>query len=240
MLVLDVSPSMLTRDFDPDRLEVSKKLALDLLGRRPGDRFGLVLVAGGAFTQCPLTDDHRLVRAFIANARVGKLPEGTDLGSGISTAVNQLKDSKVRGKGIVVITDGGDNMGALRPRAAAAIARTLGVNVFVVGLGRNGVALAPTRARGATRYEFAERHHDFDETGLKTIAEEGEGDYFRVETGRDLAEISQQIQALEKSTVETTLLVRKLDLYFWFLTAALCLLLLEMLLRWGPLRVITV
>ncbi|MBP6812409.1 MAG: VWA domain-containing protein, partial [Saprospiraceae bacterium] len=90
MLVMDVSPSMLSKDFRPDRLTVAKEVAASFVSRRPYDQLGLVVFSGGAFTQCPLTNDRRILQAFINNLQVGRLPDGTAIGMGLATAVRHL------------------------------------------------------------------------------------------------------------------------------------------------------
>jgi Ca-activated chloride channel family protein len=240
MLAMDVSPSMLTRDFDPDRLTVAKQMAVDFIGRRPYDRLGLVVFSGGAFTQCPLTNDRRILQAFINNLQVGRLKDGTAIGMGIATAVNHLKDSKALSKVIIMITDGEHNAGSIGPMQAASIARALGVRVYTVGIGTDGVVESPSYQRPDGNFVFAPRNMQFDTELLVQLANFTGGKFYRAKTENDLQEIYTEIESLEKTKVTTKTVKRTSELFFWLLDAAFCLLVLEMLLRWGPLRVITV
>ncbi len=240
LLVLDVSPSMLTKDLPPDRLTVAKKVANDFVARRPYDRIGLVAFSGGAFAQCPLTSDRRLLQGFVNNLQVGRLPDGTAIGMGIATAVRHLKDSPSPGKVVILLTDGDNNTGEIGPIRAAEMAKALGVRVYAVGLGADGNALSPTRRRYDGRYDFAPRKMVFDQTLLMEVATLTQGKYYRAKSSADLQNIYTEIDRLEKAKIVIKQVEQKNELFFWLLDAAFCLLVLELFLRWGPLRVITV
>jgi Ca-activated chloride channel family protein len=240
ILAMDVSPSMLTRDFEPDRLTVAKRMAIDFVSRRPYDRMGLVVFSGGAFTQCPLTNDRRILQAFINNLQVGRLRDGTAIGMGLATAVNHLKDSPAQSKVAILITDGENNAGDLGPAKAAAIAKALGIRVYTVGIGSEGMVMSPSFQRSNGTFEFAMRAMTFDTKLLEDMAAMTNGKFYRARTPDDLQGIYAEIESLEKTKVTTTAIRRTSELFFWLLDAAFCLLVLEMLLRWGPLRVITV
>lgn len=240
LLVMDVSPSMLTRDFSPDRLTVAKRMAIDFVSRRPYDRMGLVVFSGGAFTQCPLTNDRRILQAFINNLQVGRLKDGTAIGLGLATAVDHLKDSPSQSKVVILMTDGENNEGDLGPLQAAAIAKALNVRVYTVGIGSEGVVDSPSYQRSDGSFVFASRAMTFDTKLLQDIAQKTNGKFYRARTPDDLQGIYSEIEGLEKTKVTTSAMRRTSELFFWLLDAAFCLLLLEMVLRWGPLRVITV
>lgn len=240
LLVMDISPSMLTRDFTPDRLSVAKKVANDFVTRRPFDRLGLVAFSGGAFTQCPLTNDRRLLQGFINNLQVGRLPDGTAIGMGIATAIHHLKDSPSPGKVVIVLTDGENNSGEIGPIQAAEMARALGVRVYTVGIGTEGVVLSPSRRNYDGSYAFAQREMHFDSTLLSEVARLSKGRFYRAYSSQDLRAIYAQIDELEKAKITINKVEQKTELFFWLLDAAFCLLVLELFLRWGPLRVITV
>lgn len=240
LLVMDISPSMLTRDFTPDRLSVAKKVANDFVTRRPFDRLGLVAFSGGAFTQCPLTNDRRLLQGFINNLQVGRLPDGTAIGMGIATAIHHLKDSPSPGKVVIVLTDGENNSGEIGPIQAAEMARALGVRVYTVGIGTEGVVLSPSRRNYDGSYAFAQREMHFDSTLLSEVARLSKGRFYRAYSPQDLRAIYAQIDELEKAKITINKVEQKTELFFWLLDAAFCLLVLELFLRWGPLRVITV
>lgn len=240
MLVMDVSPSMLSKDFVPDRLTVAKEMASSFVGRRPYDRLGLVVFSGGAFTQCPLTDDRRLLQAFINNLQVGRLPDGTAIGMGLATAIRHLDKSESKSKIVLLITDGENNNGEIGPLTAAAAARSLGVRVYTVGLGVDGVVMSPTYRYNNGTYSFAARQMSLNTGLLEQVAAMTSGKFYRAKTVSDLEKIYNEVENLEKTKVVKTTVKRTSELFFWFLNVVFCLLLLEMLLRWGPLRVITV
>ncbi|MCS7035848.1 MAG: VWA domain-containing protein [Saprospiraceae bacterium] len=240
-VVLDVSHSMLSKDLAPDRLEAAKALAVQWINARPHDRVGLVLFAGGAFTYCPLTLDHRLLRAFVANAQAGRLPEGTAIGMGLATALHHLSRSPSEaGRAILLLTDAENNTGAIGPLQAAEMARALGVRVYAIGLGRDGVVESPTRRRFDGGYDFARRNMVLDTLLLSRMAAATGGRFFRAENAAALQAAQREIDALEKAPVQRATVVRRTDLFFWMLAISFCLLVFELLLRWGPLRVITV
>lgn len=240
ILVMDISASMLTKDFIPDRLTVAKQVASDFVSRRQYDRLGLVVFSGGAFTQCPLTNDHRILQAFINNLQVGRLKDGTAIGMGLATAVNHLKDSEAKSKVVILLTDGENNAGAIGPIKAAEIARALGVRVYTVGLGTDGTVMSPTYQNFNGSFAFAARTMTFDTKLLEDIARLTNAQFYRTRSPKDLQGVYAEIDRLEKTKITNTSVTRTLELFFWLLDAAFCLLILEMLLRWGPLRVITV
>ncbi|MEQ1746948.1 MAG: VWA domain-containing protein [Saprospiraceae bacterium] len=241
LLTLDVSPSMLSKDLPPDRLSAAKKMANDFIARRPYDRIGLVAFSGGAFAQCPLTSDRRLLQGFINNLQVGRLPDGTAIGMGIATALRHLGgSSSPGGKVVIVLTDGEQNTGPIGPIQAAEMARALGARVYTIGLGKAGTVLSPVRRRYDGRYDFAPRNMVFDPTLLQEVAQLSQGKFYRADSPADLQNIHVEIDRLEKAKITTKQVEQKTELFFWLLDAAFCLLVLELFLRWGPLRVITV
>lgn len=240
MLVMDVSASMLSKDFRPDRLTVAKEVAKSFVARRPYDQLGLVLFSGGAFTQCPLTNDRRILQAFIQNLQVGRLPDGTAIGMGLATAIRHLDKSKSSSKIILLVTDGENNAGDMGPLTAAAAAQALGVRIYTVGIGSEGLVLSPTYQNPNGSFSFAAREMTFDTRLLEQIAQMTRGKFYRARSAADLANIYNEVERLEKTKVVTRSVRKTSELFFWFLNAVFCLLLLEMSLRWGPLRVITV
>lgn len=240
MLVVDVSPSMLSKDVFPDRLSAVKKMANELIERHKQDRIGLTIFAGGAFNQCPLTSDHRILSALISNIQVGRLPEGTAIGTGLATAINHLKDSTSLSKVIVLISDGDQNMGEIGPLEASLIARALGIKIYIIGIGKNGLAEVPAFRQRDGTYGFGSINIKIDTVGLSKVATAAGGKFYWAQSTGELQAISKDIDQLETSELKVTSVQRVTDLFFWFLNAALSLLLLEILLRWGPLRVITV
>jgi Ca-activated chloride channel homolog len=239
VLAMDISPSMLSKDFDPDRLAVAKKVAADFVEKRPHDRLGLVAFSAEAFTQCPLTTDRRVVQTFIQELTVGRLEDGTAIGMGLATAVNRLKDSPSRSKIVILLTDGENNAGYIAPLKAAEIAQTLGVRVYTVGIGTRGIVLSPTQRNPDGTYDFSPRRMDFDTQLLLQIAEMTSGKFYRAYSERDLEGIYEEIDRLEKTKIEVTTVRRTTDYFHWCIAAAVALLLLEALGRWGILRALT-
>ncbi|MBK6994109.1 MAG: VWA domain-containing protein [Lewinellaceae bacterium] len=240
MLVMDISPSMLSKDFRPDRLTVAKEVAASFVSRRPYDQLGLVVFSGGAFTQCPLTNDRRILQAFINNLQVGRLPDGTAIGMGLATAVRHLDKSDSKSKIVLLLTDGENNAGDLGPLTAATAAKALGVRVYTIGIGTDGLVQSPSYQNANGSFAFATRQMTFDTRLLEEMASITDGKFYRARSVSDLEEIYGEIENLEKTKVVTTSVRRTSELFFWFLNTVFCLLLLEMALRWGPLRVITV
>ncbi len=238
VLAMDVSPSMLTKDFTPDRLSIAKTVANDFVSHRIYDQIGLVAFSGGAFTQCPLTNDHRILQAFINNLQIGRLKDGTAIGMGLATAVNRLKDSKSKSKVVVLLTDGENNAGEIGPLRAAEIAKSLNVKVYTVGIGTDGVVMSPIQESSFGTYIFAPRTSVFDTKLLEEVAHRTGGEFYRARSPEDLKGIYTEIDRLEKTKITVTNVQQTHDLFFWILNLAFCLLLLELFLRWGPLRVI--
>jgi Ca-activated chloride channel family protein len=239
MLAMDISPSMLSRDFNPDRLAVAKQLSTDFVQQRKYDAMGLVAFSGGAFTHCPLTNDHNILRAFINNLQVGRLPDGTAIGMGLIAAVNRLKDSPAKSKVVILMTDGEDNTGQVGPMKAAEIARSLGIKVYTVGLGNDGKVMSPSAKSILGTYIYTARNMVLDTQLLEAIAARTGGKFYRARSSNDLKGIYAEIDQLEKTKLTISKTSQTLELFFWVLNAAFCLLLLEMVLRWGPLRIIT-
>lgn len=239
VLAMDISPSMLSRDFEPDRLTVAKNVASDFVGKRPHDRLGLVAFSAEAFTQCPLTTDRRVVQSFINELTVGRLEDGTAIGMGLATAVNRLKDSPSRSKIVVLLTDGENNEGYISPLQATEIAKTLGVRVYTVGIGTEGVVMSPSQRNPDGTYTFKPRFMRFDTRLLEDMATITGGRFYRAFSARDLEAIYDEIDRLEKTKIEVSTVRRSTDYFHWFIGGAVCLLLLEILLAWGLFRSVT-
>lgn len=235
-LALDLSSSMLAQDFKPDRLEVSKKVAIEFVGKRQYDRIGLAVFAGEAFTQCPLTTDHRVLVDFIENLRCGMLEDGTAIGMGLATAVNRIKDSEAKSKVIILLTDGVNNSGYIKPLTAAEIAKEFGVKVYTIGVGQEGEALTPISRRSDGRYVFGLARVEIDEALMRQIADLTGGRYFRATTARSLEAIYDEIDRLEKTEIEVTTVKRYSEEFFRFVWVAVFLMALELLLRYAVLR----
>lgn len=237
-LVMDLSSSMLAQDFKPDRLEVSKRVASDFVDKREFDRMSLAVFAGEAFTQCPLTTDHRVVKEFLANLKCGILEDGTAIGMGLATAVNRLKDSEAESKVVILLTDGVNNAGYVKPLTAAEIAREFDVKVYTIGVGSTGDALTPVSRRSDGRYIFGLARVEIDEGLLGEIAEMTGGKYFRATSAEGLEQIYTEIDQLEKTEIEVTSIKRYSEEFRRFAFLGLLFLALEILLRYTVLRTI--
>lgn len=237
-LVMDLSSSMLARDFNPDRLSVSKKVAIDFISRRTYDRIGLAVFAGESYTQCPLTHDHQVVTDYLAELECGVLEDGTAIGMGLAAAVNRLKDSQAKSKVVVLLTDGVNNAGYIRPATAAGIAKELGIKVYTIGVGSYGQALSPVRRRSTGEYMFQVTQVEIDEALLQEIAEQTGGKYYRAISEESLQQIYDEIDRLEKTEVEVTIYKRFSEVYYIPLGFSALLLMLLILLRATILRAI--
>ena len=237
-LVMDLSSSMLAQDFKPDRLEVSKRVAADFVEKREYDRIGLSVFSGEAFTQCPLTTDHRIVKEFLASLRCGILEDGTAIGMGLATAVNRLKESDAESKVVILLTDGVNNAGYIKPLTASEIAREFEVKVYTIGVGSTGDALTPVSRRSDGRYIFGLARVEIDEDLLQQIADMTGGKYFRATSAESLERIYAEIDQLEKTEIEVTTIKRYSEEFHRFALGGLILLLLELLLRYTVFKTI--
>ena len=238
VLAMDLSTSMGARDFQPDRLEASKRVAREFVARRDFDRIGLVVYAGEAYTKSPLTVDHDIIDRFIAELEMGKIPDGTAIGVGLATAVNRLKESEAVSKVIILLTDGENNSGYQSPELAAELAKEFGIRVYTIGVGSGRETLMPSSPLPGGRYTFKPTRGTVDDDLLAYIAETTNGRYFRARDPEELASIYDYIDELEKTEIETT--VKKIyeEKFAKFLIWGLVFLLLETVLRYTVLKTV--
>ena len=237
-LVMDLSLSMLAQDFKPNRLEVSKRIASEFVDRRKYDRIGLAVFAGEAFTQCPLTTDHRILKEFLSGIQYGILEDGTAIGMGLATAVNRIKDGEAKSKVVILLTDGENNSGYIQPMTATEIAEEFSVKVYTIGIGSDGKALMPSQVFGNGQFRFGMAKVDFDEDLLKKIAQLTGGKYYRAKSVESLERIYAEIDQLEKTELEITSIKREIEAFHIFAFLGLFLLGLEILLRYTLFRTI--
>ena len=226
VLAMDVSGSMLAEDFKPNRLEAAKKVAADFIDGRKSDRMGLVVFAGEAFTQVPLTIDHNVLLKQLSGLKDGMTKDGTALGDGLATAINRIKDSEAKSKVIILLTDGINNQGAVDPQSAAEIAALYNIRLYTIGVGTKGLAPYPFRdAFGRKRYQNVPV--ELDENLLTQMAQStNDGQYFRATNKKSLQQIFNQIDKMEKSKIDVTQYSQTKDEYQgWLILAALALLL---------------
>lgn len=232
VMAIDVSASMLARDFKPNRLEALKVVASEFVNQRPNDRIGIVVFAGESYTQTPITSDKRIVMNTISEIKWGGLDGGTAIGMGLGSAVNRLKESKAKGKVIILLTDGVNNTGFVDPKTATELAVKLGLKVYTIGIGTNGTAPFPY-AKDPTSGEllFKNALVEIDETLLKYIAKQTGGIYFRATDNLKLKAIYNEINKLEKTEVEEFKYYNYQEKYRFLVLLAGLLLLIELALK---------
>ncbi len=237
VISLDISGSMQALDFKPNRLEAAKDVATKFVSGRPDDNIGLVIFAGEAFTQCPMTTDHAVLVNLFRDVRIGMLEDGTAIGMGLATAVNRLKESKAKSKVVILLTDGVNNAGAIAPEKAAELAETFGIRVYTIGVGSNqGTTQVPVQTVYGTRMQDMEIK--IDEALLQTIADKTGGKYFRATNKKSLEAIYDEIDKMEKTIMEVRSYTKHTDEYMAYALAALIVLLLEVVIRNTVLRTI--
>ncbi len=229
VLAVDVSGSMLARDFKPDRITAAKEVASDFIADRTGDRLGLVVFAGEAFTQSPLTPDQGTLQTLLGRVRSGLIEDGTAIGNGLATAINRLRESDAKSKVVILLTDGVNNRGEIAPLTAAEIARAQSIRVYTIGVGTQGTAPYPAVDMFGNR-TFVQQKVEIDEKTLRDMAEQTGGRYFRATDKAKLRAIYDEINQLEKSKIEVFSHIIRHEHYLEWVLAALGLLLLEFLL----------
>lgn len=227
VLAMDVSTSMLARDFTPDRLEASKDIAIEFISQRPSDRMGIVVFAGESYTQCPLTTDRSTLINLMKEIQTDLIEDGTAIGNGLATAVARMKDSDAKSRVVILLTDGVNNRGEITPQMAAEIAKTYGIRVYTIGVGANGMAPYPVMTPWGM--DVQNMQVEIDEELLKDIARQTGGRYFRATDNAKLADIYEEINKMEKvrTTVDSFPVYK--ELFPDYALAALILFLLELL-----------
>jgi Ca-activated chloride channel family protein len=185
---------MQAEDFKPNRLESAKKTAIEFIDQRPNDRIGLVVYGTEAYTQAPLTHDHDLLKALIEKIDFGLFANQTAIGSGLITSINRLIESESKSKVIILLTDGVNNAGDTDPITAAGIAKEFGITVYTIGIGK--------KQQGGGFFNIG-TGDEIDEETLKEIAEIANGKYFRAQSQKELTNIYEEIDLMEKSKVKT-------------------------------------
>ena len=203
VMAMDISGSMLARDFTPNRLTSAKHLAAEFVANRRGDRIAVVAFAGEAFTQAPLTSDQATIETMLSRLRSGVVEDGTAIGNGLATAINRLRESGAKSKVIILLTDGVNNRGQISPLMAAEIARDMGIKVYTIGVGTRGRAPYPAvDIFGNQTTVMADV--EIDEVLLREISSMTGGKYYRAVNDEALREIYAEINELETSKVQVT------------------------------------
>ncbi|QDA62601.1 VWA domain-containing protein [Hymenobacter jejuensis] len=216
LLVLDVSGSMELGDLKPNRLEAAKRVARNFIDGRVGDRIGLVVFAGDAYSLAPLTTDYDLLRENLSSLHLGMIAnDGTAIGTALGVATNRLRDSRSRTKVCILLSDGENTAGNLDPLTAAQLAHAFGLKLYTIGLGKDGVVPYGTDEAGRPRYVETR----LDETTMRQLAQAGEGQFFRATDNAALNRVFRQIDRYEKSEIKQTRFRNTKDYYriylFW-------------------------
>lgn len=236
VISLDVSTSMLARDFNPDRFEAAKEVASKFINGRESDNIGIVIFAGESFTLVPMTTDKAVLVNYIKEIKMGMLEDGTAIGDGLATAINRIKDGKAKSKSIILLTDGSNNTGVVAPPTAADIAAKYGIKVYTIGVGTTGSALFPVGVNVYGKVEYQQLPVVIDEATLKSIANKTGGKYFRATSKHVLKEIFSEIDKLEKTELDVRKYNQTEDNYMPWALLLLALLLIDIIARHTVLR----
>ncbi|MCU0401147.1 MAG: VWA domain-containing protein [Algoriphagus sp.] len=198
LLVMDISESMDLQDFTPNRLEAAKKTAIEFIEGRFGDRIGMVVFSGEAYSLSPLTNDYKLLTSLISEINFSMIEaKGTAIGSAIAAGTNRMKDSETPSKVMILLSDGESNAGNVDPLFAAQLASAFDIKIYTIAVGKDGMVPYGTDFFG--RPQMVESY--LDETTLREIARIGNGQFFRASDGTTLQQIFDQINTLEKAEI---------------------------------------
>ncbi|PJJ61130.1 vWA domain-containing protein [Hymenobacter chitinivorans] len=216
LLLVDVSSSMELQDLRPNRLEAAKRVAREFVDGRSGDRIGLVVFAGDAYSLAPLTTDYELLRENLQSLKLGMIQnDGTAIGTALGVATNRLRDSRSRTKVCILISDGENTAGSLDPLTAAQLAHAFGVKIYTIGLGQDGYVPYGKDEAGRPRYVETR----LDETTMRQLAQAAEGQFFRASDNNALRNVFRRIDQYEKSEIKQTRYRNTKDYYriylFW-------------------------
>ena len=234
VMAMDVSTSMLARDFTPDRISASKDIAIEFIAQRPTDRMGIVVFAGESYTQCPLTTDRAALINMMKEVETGLIDDGTAIGNGLATAIARMKDSDAKSRVVILLTDGVNNSGEMSPQMAVEIAKTYGIRVYTIGVGREGMAPYPVMTPWGV--EIKNLEVEIDEDLLNHIADETGGRYFRANDNTKLAEIYNEINQMEKARTTVDSFPVYKELFGKYALWALLALLAELIFNWFVIR----
>lgn len=243
MLALDVSGSMLTKDFtiggeQATRIDAIKAVTRKFIEARPNDRIGIIAFAGRPYVVSPMTLDHDWLLKNLERVKIGLVEDGTAIGSGMSAAANRLNDKRSKSRVIVLLTDGENNTGKIPPNTAAEAIKALKIRFYAIGAGINGIAPTPvfnpqngkpvTDMFGNILYQNQRVH--FNEAGLKEVAKIADGQFYRATDTQSLEQIFADIDKLEKTTVSVKKYQQYRDLFPGLIATGLGLLLAQLLL----------
>ncbi len=235
VIAMDISGSMLARDFEPNRLQASIDVASQFIKERENDRMGIVLFSGQSFTLCPLTVDQATLVSMLNQVKNGIIEDGTAIGLGLANAVTRLRSSKSKSKIVILLTDGMNNCGEIDPMTAADIAQTMGIRVYTIGVGKNGMAPFPAYDQFG-RLIYRNMEVEIDENTLQIISQKTDGKYFRATGNMSLVEVYKEIDQLEKTKMRTLSQSKTYDCFMPWVVVSICLLLINILLKYTILR----
>lgn len=235
VLLIDVSKSMLAEDFQigrqrANRLETVKKVTEDFINGRPNDRIGIIAFAGRPYLVSPLTLDHDWLLQNLERLRVGLVEDGTAIGSAIASGCNRLQNKDSKSRVLILLTDGDNNAGKVPPETAAEAAKSLGIKLYAIGAGTNGVAPFPVMDKSGRTHHYEEVKVVFDDAALKEIARIAGGEAFSASNTDSLEQIYKRIDQMEKSTVQLEQYKEYRELYPWFVASGFAFLTLQMVL----------
>lgn len=232
ILSLDISSSMLATDLKPTRFDAAKDVAQKFVNQRPDDNIGLVVFSGESLSLMPLTNDKAALVNAISNVSMGALNDGTAIGDGLSSAINRLVSGKAKSKSIILLTDGTNNAGDVAPATAAQIAKQKGIKIYTIGVGTNGsIQITDPYGFSTTTMETK-----IDEASLKNIADMTNGKYFRATDSKMLSQIFDEIDSLEKTSLDVSKFTQTEENYMPWIMIAVCAIVLQLLLRYTVLR----
>jgi Ca-activated chloride channel homolog len=238
VVAIDLSGSMLSQDFvvagkRVNRIDMAKAVLEKFIEKRPADRIGLVAFASQAYIAAPITLDHDFLLRNLQRLKIGSIDQNqTAIGSGLSTAINRLRDLKSKSKIVILMTDGQNNAGKVAPLTVAEAAQTLGIKVYTIGVGMRGKAPMPVGRNpftGETVYEW--QPVDIDEDTLQKMADMTKGKYYRADNAEKFQAIYAEIDKLEKTEADVKKYAHHQELFAWLISPGLGLVLLEVLLR---------
>ena len=229
VVALDISTSMLARDFKPNRVDAAKDVAAQFISGRTYDNIGLVIFAGESFTMCPMTTDHSALLNLLKDVECGMIEDRTAIGDGLTTAINRIKEGPAKSKTTILLTDGTNNAGDIAPVTAADIAKTFGIRVYTIGVGTQGMAPYPVQTPYGIQYQ--NYPVEIDENTLKEIAAKTDGEYFRATDKSALKNIFSEIDKLEKTKLSVTEYSKREERFMPWAILAMLLLCVDILLK---------
>lgn len=213
-IAVDISESMLAEDLKPNRLEAAKAIGRSFIEGRVNDRIALVAFAGETITLSPLTTDYISLKDYLADLRTSLIKtSGTAIGVALASCVNKLRDVQGKSKVAIIISDGDNSAGAIPPETALELARSFGVRVYTIAIGKPG------------------SEEVVDEKTLRMLARGPEGRFFQATDNTALSRIFDQIDHLEKSLAESSRVYDMTDYYYQYLNWAILFFLISLFLR---------